>query len=97
MTWNLTQHDLSFFFQEQSQDGVTRDRLHRMIAELREMDDPSKYDGLYSCSVHEDRHVAKIKDTRKLLFFKIHRDNAEEVAARHSIELIAIVDPDNLL
>lgn len=97
MTWNLVQHNYSFYFQEQSQDGVTRDRVHKMIRELREMDDPSQYDGLFSCQVHHDRHVAKIKDTRKLLFFKIHRDDAEEEIARHSIELIAIVDPDNLL
>lgn len=48
-------------------------------------------------SFHENRHVAKIKDTRKLLFFKIHRDDVKEEFVRHSIELIAIVDPDNLL
>ena len=42
-------------------------------------------DGLYICSIHKDRHVAKIKDARKLLFFKIHRDDDDdEVAARQS-------------
>ena len=95
MTWNLVQHSLNFYFQEQSQNGVTRDRLHTIINELREMSDPSQYDGLFSCDIHHDRHVAKIKDTRKLLFFTIHDD--EEVIARHSIELIAIVDPDAFL
>jgi len=60
------------------------------------MDDPAKYDGLYSCNVHHDRHVAKIKDTRKLLFFKINHKETDDAPA-HSIELITIFDPDNLI
>lgn len=97
MPWNLVQYNYTFYFQEQSQDGVSRDRIHRLVRTLQDMDDPSEYVGLFSCELHQGRHVAKIPDSRKLLFFEVHGDDDEQELARHSLELIAILDPDNLL
>ena len=94
MTWKFFSLGYVWHFQKECLVGMERAHLELTLNELEKIDDPLKYEKLFSTCPKKERLIFRIVDSDLFLGVILHKDDDPKYP--HSMELVKIINPGEI-
>ena len=94
MVWKFLEIGFNFYFQVECLDGVERDKVHKTLHAIRNLDNPLEYEGVLTSCPQQERIIVRVASSDLFMGLIIHNDDDPKYS--HCIELVKIINPTEI-